>query len=137
MAIWIQIIPGSETAIYAQISEQISRLIAKGELSAGDKLPAVRKLAAELIINPNTVARAYSQLEQAGLVVSKTGSGTFVADQKHSGDAMDINMLVERMDTLITRGLNLGLETDKLSAMFQERLVKFVKKSENGRKDNG
>ena len=102
-----------------------------------DKIPSVRELAVQLEVNPNTVARAYSQLEQAGLVVSKTGSGTFVADQKHSGDAMDINMLVERMDTLITRGLNLGLEIDKLSTMFQERLVKFVKKSENGRKDNG
>ena len=135
MALWIQILPGSNEPIYVQVIEQISEAIARGELSAGDKLPAVRKLAAELVINPNTVARAYGSLERAGLVTTKTGSGTFVSDPKlRSADAADINILAERMDTLITRGLNLGLEAEDLTTMFKNRTDNFVNKQKSGKK---
>lgn len=137
MALWIQILPGSGKPIYAQVAEQISEAIAKGELASGDKLPAVRKLAAELVINPNTVARAYGRLEQAGLVTTKTGSGTYVSDPKlRRSDAADINILTERMDTLITRGLNLGLESEDIIAMFKARIDKFVSKPKAGRGKN-
>jgi GntR family transcriptional regulator len=137
MALWIQISPGSDKPIYVQIVKQISEAIAKNKLAAGDKLPAVRKLAAELVINPNTVARAYSVLEQAKLVTTKTGSGTFVSDPKlHSGDASDINMLAERMDTLITRGMNLGIEGGNLAAMFKDRINKFVSEQKSKGKKN-
>lgn len=130
MPLWIQILPGSDDPIYVQITEQISEAIAKGLLASGDKLPAVRKLASELVINPNTVARAYSLLEQGGLVTTKTGSGTFVSDPKlRRSDAADINMLAERMDTLITRGLNLGMKDRDLIRLFESRLTKFCKKS--------
>ena len=113
--LWIQILPGSDSPIYKQVVEQIGEAIAKGSLSVGDKLPAVRKLAAELVINPNTVARAYTILEQAGLVTTKTGSGTFVSDPKlRNRDAADINALTERIDTLVTRGLNLGFDSNEL-----------------------
>jgi len=129
MPLWIQILPGSDEPIYVQVAEQISKSIARGELSSGDKLPAVRKLASELVINPNTVARAYSRLEQAGLVTTKTGSGTFVSDPKlRKTDAADINILTERMDTLISRGLNLGIEAKDLISMFRARLDRFVNK---------
>ncbi|MHC4086260.1 MAG: GntR family transcriptional regulator [Planctomycetota bacterium] len=129
MALWIQISSGSGEPIYAQVAEQISEAIAKSELASGDKLPAVRKLASELVINPNTVARAYTRLEQAGLVTTKTGSGTYVSDPKlRTSDAADINILTERMDTIITRGLNLGLRQQDLITMFKDRMTKFVKK---------
>ncbi|MCP4611886.1 MAG: GntR family transcriptional regulator [Planctomycetes bacterium] len=135
MPLWIQILPGSDEPIYVQVTEQISSAIARGQLASGDKLPAVRKLASELVINPNTVARAYSRLEQAGLVTTKTGSGTFVSDPKlRRSDAADINMLAERMDTLITRGLNLGMGVQDLTRLFESRLTKFNKKS-NKRKE--
>lgn len=136
MALWIQITPGSGEPIYLQVVEQIGEAIARGDLSGGDKLPAVRKLAAELVINPNTVARAYTSLEQAGLVTTKTGSGTFVSDPKlRKGDAADVNILTERMDTLIARGLNLGLSAGDLSGLFETRLAKFVRKTEGQRED--
>ena len=129
MALWIQILPGSSEPIYIQVAEQISKAIAWGELASGDKLPAVRKLAAELVINPNTVARSYSRLEQSGLVTTKTGSGTFVSDPKlRRTDAADINILTERMDTLISRGLNLGIEAPDLIRLFESRLTKFSNK---------
>jgi len=128
MALWIQITPGSDEPIYVQIVEQVGEAIAKGQIIAGDKLPAVRKLAAELVINPNTVARAYTILEQSGLVTTKTGSGTFVADPKlRCKDATDVNILCERIDTLIARSLNLGLEPEDIISMFKARLAKFSK----------
>ena len=137
MPLWIQILPGSSEPIYIQVAEQISKAIARGELSSGDKLPAVRKLAAELVINPNTVARAYSKLEQAGLVTTKTGSGTFVRNPRlHKTDSADLNILAERMDTIITRGLNLGIDAENLTAMFENRLKKFRSNSKNGKKKN-
>ncbi len=135
MTLWIQISPGSNSPIYKQVAEQIGEAIAKGTLSIGDKLPAVRKLAAELVINPNTVARAYTILERAGLVNTKTGSGTFVSDPKlRSRDAADINALTERIDTLITRGLNLGFESNELISIFKDRLAAFGNKPESRNK---
>jgi len=132
MGIWIQISPGADKPIYIQVAEQIAEAIAKNQLSVGDKLPAVRKLAAELVINPNTVARSYTILEQAGLVTTKTGSGTFVADPKlRSSDAADLNLLSERIDTIIARGLNLGLEPENMVSLFKARLEGFVKKQES------
>ena len=130
MGLWIQINPGSGKPVYTQVVEQISTAIAKGDLKSGDKLPAVRKLAGELVINPNTVARSYTLLEQAGLVNTKTGSGTFVSDPtlRHR-DAADMNLLIERMDTIIARALNLGIKPNELVSIFSERLKRFTDKS--------
>ncbi len=138
MALWMQISSGSETPIYQQLVEQISGAIARGELRTGDKLPAVRALAAELVINPNTVARAYTLLEQSGLVTTKTGSGTFVSDPalRHA-DAAQINALAERMDTLISRAVNLGLDRNALVALFEKRLEKFAGTLDKGEAENG
>ena len=137
MAIWIQISPGSDKPVYQQVVNQISRAIAKGQLAKGDKLPPVRRLATELVINPNTVARAYTQLEQAGLVTTKTGPGTLDTDpQLRSHDPADLNILAERMDTLITRGLNLGLDEHTLTTLFRERLDRFSGKNENASDGN-
>ena len=111
MAIWLQISSGSSEPIYNQIVEQIENAIAKGKLNVGDKLPAVRKLAAELVINPNTVARAYTILEQRGLVATKTGSGTFISSLSVKDiDANDMNILADRIDSVISRSLNLGIK---------------------------
>lgn len=137
MPVWIQITSGSDKPIYTQIIEQVSQAVAKGQLSAGDKLPPVRKLAAELVINPNTVANAYRILEKTGLVTTKPGSGTYVIDPKlRSRDACDINILAERMDAIISHGLNLGFEAGQLLAVFQNRLRRFANKSISGDNKN-
>ena len=133
MSLWIEISPGSHEPIYAQIVTQIGRAIARGELSPGDKLPAVRKLACELVINPNTVAQAYTALERQKLVVCKTGSGTFVADPALSDkDASQLNALAERMDTIIARAKNLGLTLKEIAGMFETRLRGFAGRAERG-----
>ena len=66
-----------------------------------------------------------------------TGSGTFVSDPKlRRGDAADINMLAERIDTLITRGLNLGIDAQELTRLFESRLTKFSGESSERKEDN-
>lgn len=70
--------PGSGEPIYEQLVRQIKHSITTGALKSGDQMPTVRELAAQLVVNPNTIARAYRELEQAGLLESTVGRGTFV-----------------------------------------------------------
>ena len=72
--------PHSHVPIYQQIVEHICCLVAAGVYRSGEALPSVRGLAAELLVNPNTIQRAYQQLEQGGLVRTRRGLGVFVAD---------------------------------------------------------
>src|SRR5437868_7959499 len=73
--------PKSGVPIYRQIQDQILYGIASGLLEAGEQLPTVRALAVELSVNPNTVIKAYTELERRGIVTTEQGSGTFVAPQ--------------------------------------------------------
>lgn len=75
-----QLDPASSTPLYKQIVDQIRRRIAQGVLRSGDRLPAVRDLAVRSRVNRNTAARAFQELEAAGIVRSRVGQGTFVAD---------------------------------------------------------
>lgn len=137
MVLWIQISPGSNEPIYAQIVAQISQAIAKNELSPGDKLPAVRRLAAELVINPNTAAKAYTVLEQQGLVSTKTGAGTFVTDPKlRNRDPSDVNILTGRIDNIITQALNIGLAPEDISDTFKARLSRFGSQAKKGKPED-
>ena len=130
MALWIQISPGSNDPIYMQIVGQIGRAIATAELAVGDKLPPIRELAGELVINPNTVARAYGLLEQQGLVSTKTGSGTFVADPAlRDTDAGQLNILAQRMDNIIAQAINLGLAPSDILGMLESRMRQFAGKA--------
>ena len=78
MTLPIQIDFRSGTPIYIQIMEQIRSLVASGELKVGDQLPTVRQLATDLRINFNTVARAYRMLDEARLISTQTGRGTYI-----------------------------------------------------------
>ncbi len=77
----LQIDQKSGVPIYLQIKNQIKYQIVSGRLAVGEQLPTVRQLAVELTINPNTVARVYLDLEREGLLSTKQGKGTFVADR--------------------------------------------------------
>jgi GntR family transcriptional regulator len=68
----------SDVAIYTQIVEQLRQMIHKGEIKVGDKLPTVREMAADLRVNFNTVARAYRILDEAGLISTQLGRGTYI-----------------------------------------------------------
>src|SRR5690348_3439959 len=77
--------PNSPMPIYAQLVEEVRRSVAAGHLRPDDQLPTVRQLAVDLQINPNTVARAYADLERAGVIATRQGKGTFVLNPEAAG----------------------------------------------------
>ena len=70
--------------IYIQIVNQVKHLVASGRLAPGEEIPPIRALAEMLVVNPNTVARAYLELERAGVVTKRHGSGTYVAEARQT-----------------------------------------------------
>lgn len=77
--------------VYRQIIDQVRGALASGALAAGDQLPTVRQLAVDLAINPNTVVRAYKELELSGLLETHQGTGTFISSQMRSLDGAERN----------------------------------------------
>lgn len=113
---------GDGVPIYMQLVQQIKALIATGRLKPDGELPPVRVLAQQLVLNPNTVVRAYRELEVAGLIYKKRGAGTFVSSQVTPyTEAECKRLLTERADTLLVEGVNLGYSEDKLVALLRER----------------
>ena len=82
MALELSIVTGSSLPIYKQITDQVCKAIAAAELQPGDALPSVRAVAEKLVVNPNTVARAYADLTREGRVVSQPGRGLTVAPRR-------------------------------------------------------
>ena len=78
MPMEISIVTGGAVPIYRQIADQICRAVATGQLSAGEQVPSVRVLAEELVLNPNTVGRAYAELIREGVLEGRQGQGVFV-----------------------------------------------------------
>ncbi len=119
----IKVHPGSPIPIYAQVKGEIARLISLGLIRAGESLPSIRDLAAELIVNPNTVARAYRELEQDGLVRAQKGRGSFVTE---GSGAAPGRLRERRLDEAFDRALRecerCGLDEDGTRAAFERRL---------------
>jgi len=115
---YIQIDPKSSTPLYAQIKEQMSRAVAAGVLQPGDQAPRVRDLAEELRVNPNTVARAYRELQADGLLVARQGSGTFISDDAEAiGEEEQRRMLAERLEEAARLAREAGLSKDDFLKM--------------------
>src|SRR5436853_7581586 len=89
--------------IYLQIVNQVKHLLAGGRLAAGEEIPPIRVLAAQLLVNPNTVARAYLELEREGIVSKRHGSGTYVsAAGSPLARRERVKILHERADALLS-----------------------------------
>jgi DNA-binding transcriptional regulator YhcF (GntR family) len=115
--------------VYRQIIDQVRGAIASGSLAAGDQLPTVRQLAVDLAINPNTVVRAYRELELGGLLESHQGTGTFISTQKISrSDAQRERQLEQIVNDCIARAGAAGFTVEDLLEQFRGR------SSESGRK---
>lgn len=111
----IRIVAGSNAAIYKQIADQISRSVAAGDLEVGQLLPSVRQLARELVINPNTVAKAYADLVQAGILETQAGKGFFVAKRRQVYTKTErVRRLDESIHSLINQSLTLGFSPDEV-----------------------
>lgn len=118
----IQISASDGVPIYQQIVSQVRYLIAAGRLQPGDELPPIRVLAEQLTVNPNTVARAYLELEHAGIVTKRHGSGTYVSETRSSVPQREkIRILSKRVDALLAEAGQLDVELSELVKLVRER----------------
>lgn len=116
--------PQSGTPIYRQLIEQIRRLIAGGQLKAGDDLPSVRELAIEHAINPMTISKAYSMLEVEGLLVRQRGKPMQVA-AKACGvddDQERLAHIIPELEQLIMAARQLEISDRQLLALLKQKL---------------
>ena len=120
--------------IYEQLEEKLRRLILSGAIAEGERLPSVRELASQLAINPNTIQRAYRELEQAGFIYSVPGKGSFAG--KLSGvDEGRRKELREKLVAVWTELLQLGENPETLIAMLKQIAAgeaRSAEKSEEG-----
>jgi GntR family transcriptional regulator len=118
----IRLNPSSGTPLYLQLVEHLKHSIATGAIRAGEQLPSVRKMAEDLLINPNTVVRAYRDLEREGIVALRHGSGVFVSESVSARtDLMKkaepiVRSAVERLDSL-------GLGEDDIRRLMENELA--------------
>ena len=112
----------SGVPIYAQLVQQVRYLIAAGRLRPGEEMPPIRVLAERLVINPNTVARAYRDLQQCGLVVKRSTTGTFVAADAGSRAASDaLAALAPPADALVAAARRHRVELDGVLEIVRRR----------------
>lgn len=105
--------------IYEQIVERFQELMIAGIMEKDSKLPSVRNLAMELSINPNTIQRAYAELERQGYIYSVKGKGNFVADNDHIKESKKKG-LYTRQEALAQEGLLLGVEEEQLLKIIHQ-----------------
>ncbi len=112
----------SGVPIYHQITQQIQQAVSAGTIRPGDRLPTVRELATELIINPNTVARAYQDLERAGVVETRRSQGTFAcAPSRMLTEDERRARIVPHLDRALQEARTLGLDFEDVRALLSER----------------
>lgn len=123
---FIQIDQTSSRAVYQQIVDQIKREVALGRLTVGQKLSTVRELAADLVINPNTIGKAYRQLEQEGIIVTRPGAGAFVAQLSNSlSSDVRQKILIEQLELMVVDAVHMQVGPGILTQWFQTTLKKF------------
>jgi GntR family transcriptional regulator len=125
--------PANGVPIYRQIIQQIEYAILSGRMRPGDKLPTIRSLAVELKTNPNTIAKAYGELEIRGILVTQVGSGTYISEKKPLGDAVSAEegrhrKIREVMDRFIRDMEDLGVDRTDLPRLVRDYgLAKMIR----------
>jgi len=123
----IHISAGSPQSIYRQIADQIRQAIVSGKLNVGDAVPSVRQLAKELAINPNTVAKAYSELTRDGVIEGQSGRGCVVASRKNVyTKAERLRRLDLVLDSLVSEAITLGFSCEEITERLAKRLEKMI-----------
>jgi GntR family transcriptional regulator len=127
MAFEFAISAGVGVPIFRQIADQARLAVATGRLSAGDALPSVRALAERLLVNPNTVARAYAELSRDGVIESRHGKGVFISTPREVySRAERQRRLAPLVDALVTEGVSLGFPPDELLEAVRQRLAEVT-----------
>ena len=108
--------------IYEQVIEELKKELVRGELKAGDKLPSQRKLARKIDVNPNTVQRAYREMEQRGLVETKRGRGTFIKDDDKVMIEIKKEMAESAVKEFLDEMISLGFDKENIVKKINENL---------------
>lgn len=112
----------SGVPVYRQLIDQVLGARAAGVLTSGDQLPTVRQVAVDLAINPNTVARAWRELEIRGIIETQQGTGTFISDQKVEGREVERRRQLDRIiDDFVARAGAAGFTIDDLTEQLRDR----------------
>ena len=112
----------SDRPIFLQLVERIQMDIISGRYKSGDKLPSVRDLAAEAAVNPNTMQKAFSELERTGLVYSQRTSGRFITEDKQMIEELKANIAKEKIEEFIENMKNIGFKDDEILSMMQQTM---------------
>src|SRR5262245_6305874 len=114
----IHLSSGDGVPIYLQIVNQIKYLVGSGRLTPGEELPPIRVLAERLVINPNTVARAYRELEREGVVYKRRTAGTYVSDAGSPLSRRErLRILTQRVDSLLAEARQMNVDPDEVLDM--------------------
>ncbi|MET3504710.1 GntR family transcriptional regulator [Halalkalibacter oceani] len=122
---YIQINQRSTTPLYEQLTQQIKELVAKGILQEGEQLPSVRELASQVVINPNTVSKAYKELERQGVIVTLRGKGTFVAAREdYVVDPKQQERIKQQIQQLVIEATYAGIQEKTFAGWVREEYTK-------------
>jgi GntR family transcriptional regulator len=122
----IRIDNASNRPVYRQIIDQIKRDIALGRLIKDEKLPTVRQLAAQLAINPNTIAKAYRQLEGEGIIVTRPGSGAFIANlDSNLSRTVRKRLLSDELELIAVEAFHMQIDAETLLELFNNAVEKL------------
>ena len=131
VAVWIEVNPRSGVPIYVQIVEQVRHALEVGGLRSGERLPTVRQLAGELTIAPNTIVKAYNELQRMGLVESRPGVGTVVAEGvEEVSREQRVEAIFERLRVLVRDAASLGISEDELWASLESEFERIPRSAE-------
>lgn len=126
MAIWLDVNPRSGVPLYVQIVDGVRRALAVGSLQPGDRLPTVQKLSSDLTIAPNTIVKAYGELQRLGLIEARAGAGTVVSSTAPTRvRATQLVAIGERMQELIRDARALGLGRQDIHDRFTADLAQL------------
>lgn len=131
MALLLDVDPRSGVPIYIQLIDGVRHAVEIGSLGSGDRLPTVRALAGELNVAPNTVVKAYNELQREGLIESRPGVGTVVAGGVgEKARERGIEALYERLGVVVRDAVGLGLTEDDLWERFDQEFERVHQRSD-------
>ncbi|MGF1470797.1 MAG: GntR family transcriptional regulator [Rubrobacteraceae bacterium] len=132
-ALWLRVDASSGVPIYVQIVDQVQHAVEVGSLEAGDRLPTVRALAKELAVAPNTIVKAYNELQRAGFVESRPGVGTVVAEGVGEvARGRRVEALNQRLAVLVRDAVALGITEDELWDRFDAEFERVHSQATRG-----
>ena len=122
----LQVDPTSRMPIYRQLGRQLREAAARGQVRPGERLPSVRELSRRLVVNPNTIARVYTELEREGLLNTRPGLGVFVAQPKAElTKKVRKQRLEELLDHFLTEAVHLGFSASEVVSLVSQRVSQF------------